>query len=61
MITYDFKCPECTIEFEKQKEITDDSAVLCPVCDTTAEQILCASGLIFKGQGFPTNDMKYTP
>ena len=67
MPAYPFECPDCGyyIEFvtsvSEYTEVMDKSGGLtCPKCSTVMECSFkgCRPGLIFKGGGFPSKDIK---
>jgi putative FmdB family regulatory protein len=54
---YDFKCNDCSKEFEKLTKGTE--AVECPFCGSTqTERMLSANSIKVNGQGAYTNRMK---
>ena len=59
MPTYDYKCPKCSIKFEKFHGISESPEILCPDCGSvSAKQIGGGAGIMFKGTGFYTTDYK---
>jgi len=59
MPTYDYKCPECSVKFEKFHGISESPDVKCPKCGTSStKQIGGGAGIMFKGSGFYVNDYK---
>lgn len=62
MITYEYKCttPGCPETFEIQASIKDSPLTYCSKCKKeTLEQVIGTCGVIYKGHGFPGNDMKH--
>jgi len=64
MPTYTYKCTneECD-DYEKLfdvvQKITDDKLVHCPCCqDDTLVKVIGHTQVIFKGEGWPTNEGK---
>lgn len=59
MPTYDYKCLECDIQFEKFQGITAPPLEECPECNGKVKRLIGAgAGLIFKGSGFYTTDYR---
>jgi putative FmdB family regulatory protein len=60
MPTYDYRCRECSHEFEEYQPITADALVICPKCGKhSLKRVFGAGGgLIFKGTGFYLTDYK---
>lgn len=59
MPTYDYKCLECDIQFEKFQGITAPPLEECPECSGKLKRLIGAgAGLIFKGSGFYTTDYR---
>lgn len=59
MPTYDYRCLECEIEFEKFQGITEDPIEECPECNGKVKRLIGAgAGLIFKGSGFYITDYR---
>lgn len=60
MSTYDYRCRECSHEFEEYQPITADALVICPKCGKHALKrvIGAGGGLIFKGTGFYLTDYR---
>lgn len=58
MPTYDYKCENCG-PFEKMQLMSDDPITVCPECNGSVVRLIGAGcGIIFKGKGFPGNDLK---
>ena len=59
MPTYDYKCLECDIQFERFQGITAPVLEECPECGGKVKRLIGAgAGLIFKGSGFYTPDYR---
>ena len=59
MPTYDYKCLECDIQFEKFQSITAPPLEECPECNGKVKRLIGAgAGLIFKGSGFYITDYR---
>ena len=62
MPTYEYKCENCSHQFETLQYIKADPLKVCPVCNqnTLKRLIGAGAGLIFKGSGFYLTDYKNT-
>ena len=59
MAIYEYKCGWCGKEVTVNHPMTEDPEVACPTCGTSMNRkITGGQGVIFKGPGFPGNDMK---
>ncbi len=59
MPTYEYKCLECDIQFEKFQGITAPPLEECPECNGKVKRLIGAgAGLIFKGSGFYITDYR---
>ena len=58
MARYDYACPACGARFEVEHPMAERPEVLCPTCNTKAEQVFSTSGIVFHGSGFYNTDMK---
>lgn len=59
MPTYDYKCLECDVQFEKFQGITAPPLEECPECNGMVKRLISAgAGLIFKGSGFYITDYR---
>ncbi len=59
MPTYDYKCLECEVKFEKFQGINDPVLEECPECNGKVKRLIGAGGgLIFKGSGFYITDYR---
>ena len=60
MPTYEYKCDECGLRFERWQHITDPPLATCPECGGTVHRLLQPVGIIFKGSGFYSTDNRRT-
>ena len=59
MPTYEYKCLDCGIQFDRFQSITEDPIQECPKCSGQTKRLIGAgAGLIFKGSGFYTTDYR---
>ena len=57
MPTYEYKCDQCGIKFEKFQKMTDSPLKKCPECNGPVHRIISSGGgVIFKGSGFYKKD-----
>ena len=57
MPTYEYKCDECGLRFEKFQKMSDSPVEICPECGGKVKRIIgTGGGVIFKGSGFYVND-----
>ena len=62
MPTYEYKCKECNIQFERFQNMSDEPISECPECQGSVERLLSGGGgIIFKGTGFYQTDYKQKP
>lgn len=56
---YEFYCKKCKISWEKQLLMKEEHIDICPNCkEKTHSCITGGVGFIFKGEGFPSHDLK---
>jgi len=61
MPTYEYKCRECSHQFERLMTMDSDNPS-CPICKGLSDRLIGASHLRFKGKGFHCTDYnKYSP
>ena len=60
MPTYDYKCLDCSHQFEHFQSMSSDPLKICPKCnkDSLKRLIGPGSAIIFKGSGFYQTDYK---
>ena len=59
MPTYEYKCLDCGIRFDRFQSITEDPIQECPECSGRTKRLIGAgAGLIFKGSGFYITDYR---
>ena len=59
MPTYEYRCTECSNEFEKFQKMSDEPVAECPNCGASAERRLSGgAGFLFKGSGFYITDYR---
>jgi putative FmdB family regulatory protein len=57
MPTYEYKCTECTHQFEVFQSMRDEPVSVCPECGGRVKRLLSGgAGVIFKGSGFYSTD-----
>ncbi|MHB9029607.1 MAG: FmdB family zinc ribbon protein [Candidatus Latescibacterota bacterium] len=59
MPTYEYRCKQCSHQFEQLQSIKDEPLKTCPQCGGPVERLICAgAGFIFKGSGFYITDYR---
>ncbi len=58
MVRYDFYCQHCELIREIQRSMKDNSPVYCLQCDREMKQQITPPGIIFKGSGFYSTDLR---
>jgi putative FmdB family regulatory protein len=59
MPTYEYKCENCSAQFELFQSITDEPLKQCPTCSGRVERLIgTGGGFIFKGSGFYITDYR---
>ncbi len=59
MPTYEYRCTQCSHQFEQFQNITDEALKTCPKCGGPVQRLIGAgAGLIFKGTGFYITDYR---
>ena len=56
MPTYEYKCEECGIVFDRFQHFSEDPLKTCPECEGPVHRIIHPVGIIFKGKGFYVTD-----
>ncbi len=58
MPTYEYKCDECGIVFERFQHFSEEPLKTCPECTGAVHRVIQPVGIIFKGKGFYITDNK---
>lgn len=59
MPTYEYRCPECSTDFEKFQKMSEEPVAECPNCGAAAQRRLSGgAGFLFKGSGFYITDYR---
>ncbi len=59
MPTYEYKCTECGLRFERFQNMNEELIKACPECDGSVVRLIgTGAGIIFKGSGFYATDYK---
>lgn len=59
MPTYQYACPDCGFEFEKQQKFTDEPIKRCPKCGKrSVYRVVNKVAVTFKGSGWYITDSK---
>jgi len=53
---YEYKCRKCGHRFEKIESMNASTTKKCPKCGSTAERLLAAPAIQFKGTGWYVTD-----
>lgn len=56
MPLYEYKCRKCGHRFEKIESVNSSITKKCPKCGATAERLLAAPAIQFKGTGWYVTD-----
>ncbi len=56
MPTYEYKCEECGIRFDRFQHFSDAPVEECPECDGHVHRVIHPVGIVFKGKGFYVTD-----
>lgn len=56
MPTYEYKCEECGIVFERFQHFSEEPLTTCPECHGSVRRIIHSVRVIFKGSGFYVTD-----
>ena len=56
MPRYDYRCVECSNEFELVQTFAQAGTGTCPVCSGRGQRLFHAVPVIYKGSGFYTTD-----
>jgi putative FmdB family regulatory protein len=58
MPTYQYKCDDCGVRFERFQHFSEMPLERCPECDGAVRRVIQPVGVIFKGSGFYVTDNK---
>lgn len=59
MPTYQYRCKDCSHEFEEFQPMTADPIDVCPKCKGVPRRLISGgAGLLFKGSGFYITDYR---
>jgi putative FmdB family regulatory protein len=58
MPTYQYKCNDCGVAFERFQHFSEEPVRVCPECDGVVRRVIHPVGIIFKGSGFYVTDNK---
>ena len=58
MPTYEYKCRECGINFDRFQHFGEEPLRVCPECGGPVQRVIQPVGIIFKGKGFYVTDNK---
>lgn len=58
MPTYEYKCEECGVVFERFQHFAEEPLKTCPECTGSVRRVIQPVGIIFKGSGFYVTDHK---
>ena len=59
MPVYEYRCRNCSHQFEVQQSFSDDALTRCPSCDQEQlRKVFAPVGITFKGSGFYRNDSR---
>ncbi len=56
MPTYQYKCEECGIVFDRFQHFSEEPVRVCPECGAAVRRVIQPVGIIFKGKGFYVTD-----
>jgi len=58
MPTYEYKCEECGVVFQRFQHFSEEPLKTCPECAGAVHRVIHPVGIIFKGKGFYVTDNK---
>lgn len=56
MPTYQYRCSECSHQFEQFQKFSEDPLTECPVCGKSVRRVIQPVGIVFKGSGWYITD-----
>jgi putative FmdB family regulatory protein len=54
--TYEYRCDECGVVFERFQHFAEDPLKICPECHGTVRRVIHPVGVIFQGSGWYVTD-----
>lgn len=58
MPTYEYACDSCGNRYEKRESFSASPRQKCPKCGKTAQRVIFAPPIVFKGSGFYSTDSR---
>lgn len=58
MPIYEYKCTDCSTQFELRHGFDTETELPCPKCKGKTRRVFSAVPIIFKGSGFYTTDSR---
>jgi putative FmdB family regulatory protein len=58
MPTYQYRCLNCSLQFELKQSFQDKPIADCPTCNGIARRIFSPVPILFKGPGFYVTDSR---
>jgi putative FmdB family regulatory protein len=58
MPTYEYRCKDCSHQFDVFQAFTDDALTECPECQGRLKKVFGNVGITFKGSGFYKTDSR---
>jgi putative FmdB family regulatory protein len=58
MPTYEYRCKDCSHQFDAVQSFTDDALTECPACGGVLKKVFGSVGITFKGSGFYKTDSR---
>jgi putative FmdB family regulatory protein len=56
MPIYEYKCNDCSFQFEKKQAFNDEPKLICQKCGGEARRVFSPVPIFFKGPGFYVTD-----
>ena len=58
MPTYEYRCSECSNQFEISQRIDEEPMTVCERCGGRLRKVFHPAGIVFKGSGFYATDSR---